>query len=63
MKVGRSRFRWEEYVCVAGHQNFGRKKLEECSIGQRRMVSNSEECQSTHRAVESMMMIMMMTMK
>jgi hypothetical protein len=50
---------------VAGHQNLGRKKLEECSIEQRRMVSNSEEIQGAHRAVEPMMMmmIMMMTMK
>jgi hypothetical protein len=30
MKVGRQRLRWEE--CVAGHQNCGRKKLEECGI-------------------------------
>jgi hypothetical protein len=47
-------------MCVAGHQNFGRKELEECGIKWGRMASNSEEGQGPQRAVVPMMMLMMM---
>jgi hypothetical protein len=46
-------------MCVAGHQNFGCKELEECGIKWGRMADNSEEGQGPQRAVEPMMMMMM----
>jgi hypothetical protein len=46
---------------LAGHKNFGCKELEECSIEWRRMASNPEEDQGSHRAVVPVMMMMMMT--
>jgi hypothetical protein len=45
-------------MCVAGHQNFGRKELEECGIKWGRMAGNSEEGQGPQRAVAPMMMMM-----
>jgi hypothetical protein len=56
-KVGRPRLRWEE--CVAGHQDFGCKEVEECGIKWGRMADNSEEGQGPQRAVAPMMMMMM----
>jgi hypothetical protein len=47
-------------MCVAGHQNFGCKELEECGIKWGRMAGNSEEGQGPQRAVAPMMMMMMM---
>jgi hypothetical protein len=49
-------------MCVAGHQSFGCKKLEECGIESRRMASNFEEEQGPHRAVVTMLLMMMMMM-
>jgi hypothetical protein len=49
-------------TCVAGHQNFGRKELEECGIIWGRRAGNSEEGQGPQRAVVPMMMMMMMMM-
>jgi hypothetical protein len=45
-------------MCVAGHQNFGCKELEECGIKWGRMAGNSEEGQGPQRAVAPMMMMM-----
>jgi hypothetical protein len=45
-------------MCVAGHQNFGCKELEECSIKWGRMAGNSEEGQGPQRALAPMMMMM-----
>jgi hypothetical protein len=47
-------------MCVAGHQNFGCKELEECGIKWERMAGNSEEGQGPQRAVMPMMTMMMM---
>jgi hypothetical protein len=47
-------------MCVAGHQNFGCKELDECGIKWGRMAGNSEEGQGPQRAVAQMMMMMMM---
>jgi hypothetical protein len=47
-------------MCVAGHQNFGYKELEECGIKWGRMALNPEEGQGPQRAVAPMMMMMMM---
>jgi hypothetical protein len=44
-------------MCVAGHQNFGCKELEECGIKWGRMAGNSEEGQGPQRAVVPMMMM------
>jgi hypothetical protein len=44
-------------MCVAGHQNFGCKELEECGIKWERMAGNSEEGQGPQRAVSPMMMM------
>jgi hypothetical protein len=44
-------------MCVAGHQNFGCKELEECDIKWGRMAGNSEEGQGPQRAVAPMMMM------
>jgi hypothetical protein len=44
-------------MCVARHQNFGRKELEECGIKWGRMAGNSEEGQGPQRAVVPMMMM------
>jgi hypothetical protein len=44
-------------MCVAGHQNFGCKELEECGIKWGRMGGNSEEGQGPQRAVVPMMMM------
>jgi hypothetical protein len=49
-------------MCVAGHQNFGRKELEECGVKWGRMAGNSKEGQGPQRAVVPMMMMMMMMM-
>jgi hypothetical protein len=49
-------------MCVAGHQNFGCKDLEECGIKWGRMAGNFEEGQGPQRAVAPMMMMMMMMM-
>jgi hypothetical protein len=46
-----------ENMCVAGHQNFGCKELEECGIKWGRMAGNSEEGQGPQRAVAPMMMM------
>jgi hypothetical protein len=45
-------------MCVAGHQDFGCKELEECGIKWGRMAGNSEEGQGPKRAVAPMMMMM-----
>jgi hypothetical protein len=45
-------------MCVAGHQNFGCKELEECGIKWGRIAGNSEEGQGPQRAVAPMMMMM-----
>jgi hypothetical protein len=45
-------------IYVAGHQNFGHKKLEERGIEYKRMARNSEEGQGPHRAIVPMMMMM-----
>jgi hypothetical protein len=51
-----------ERIYVAGHQNFGRKKLEECGIEWRRMRCNSEEGQGPHMAVVPILMMMRVLM-
>jgi hypothetical protein len=43
-------------LCVAGRQDFGRKKLDKYSTEQGKTVSSFEEGQSPHRAVEPVMM-------
>jgi hypothetical protein len=45
-------------MCVAGHQDFGCKELEECGVKWGRMAGNSEEGQGPQRAVAPMMMMM-----
>jgi hypothetical protein len=45
-------------MCVAGHQNFWCKELEECGIKWGRMAGNSEEGQGPQRVVAPMMMMM-----
>jgi hypothetical protein len=45
-------------MCVAGHQDFGCKELEECGIKWGRMADNSEEGQGPQRTVVPMMMMM-----
>jgi hypothetical protein len=57
-KIGRSKNAMGR-MCVVGHQNFGRKKLEECGIEQRRIVSNSEEGHGPYKAVVPMLMMIM----
>jgi hypothetical protein len=49
-------------ICVAGYQNFGRKKRKEYDVECRTIVSNSDEDQGLHRTAEPMMMMMMMVM-
>jgi hypothetical protein len=45
-------------MCVAGHNNFGCKELEECSMEWSRMASNPNEDQGSQRVVVTVMMMM-----
>jgi hypothetical protein len=58
LKKIQSRSHSQGRMCVAGHQIFGCKELEECGIKWGRMVGNSEEGQGPQRAVAPMMMMM-----
>jgi hypothetical protein len=43
-------------MCVVGHQDCGRQKMEECAIECRIIASNSEEGQGPHRVVVPMLL-------